>query len=123
MIIFSLDPLRSFSAYKPSFELKQKYFLLLSLHTKDVLVSSKSKRNASLSFGYPTSALEAGDRFKAKIIAYGLGQLVWEEFKPYSDPKNKDFSYKLSAQLVKIHKLTKQSEVFVLKCLKDKFSY
>lgn len=50
--------------------------MLLSLHTKDVLVSAKSKRKASLSFGHPTSAFGAGDRFKGIIIAYGLGQLV-----------------------------------------------
>ena len=43
-----LDPLRSFSVYKPTFELKQTYSLLLSLHTEDVLVSAKSRINASL---------------------------------------------------------------------------
>lgn len=55
-----LDPLRS-SQYKSSFKLKQKHFLLLSLHTKDVLVSYKSKRNSSPAlkcFSHPAGALE-----------------------------------------------------------------
>ena len=83
-MIFSLDPLRSFSVYKPTFELKQKYFLFLSLHTEDVLVSAKSRINASLSFSYPIGAFGAGGVIKRKIIAYGSGQLVLEELKLYS---------------------------------------
>ena len=63
-------------SYKPTFELKQKYSLLLSLHTEDVLVSAKSRINTSLSFGYPTGAFGASDVVKRKIIAYGPGQLI-----------------------------------------------
>lgn len=68
------------------------------------------------------SAFGAGDRFKGIIIAYGPGQLVWEELKPYSHPKNKDLLYKLSAQLVRIQQSIEESDGFVLKCLREKFS-